>query len=57
MGFGGRGMGVSEFGVVVAAGTVGVRGGDGVRVICDVGVVSFVRFGGSLRGVGRGGGG
>lgn len=41
----------------------GVRGSGGLRwvycvvVVVDVDVVSFVRFGGILRGVGRGGGG
>ena len=42
--------------VVGFVGIAGVRGGGEVRVVCDV-VVSFVRFGEILRGVGRGGGG
>jgi hypothetical protein len=44
-------------GFVGVVGTVGARGGDEAREVCGVGVVSFARFGGSLRGVGRGGGG
>jgi hypothetical protein len=44
-----------------AAAAAGVQGSGGLRRVCvvvvdvDVDVVSFVRFGGILRGVGRGG--
>jgi hypothetical protein len=42
-------------GVVGIAGVRGGGGDGGGRVVWGVGVVSFARFGGILRGVGRGG--